>query len=96
MGPDETDHIWKTIRSSQWAKKHDGTWIEQRSYRRVKVPNDRSRARDHTKVPSKIIRSVYKKRMWRYWDTLDPKILERAQANSKYVNCPDPDKGASR
>lgn len=88
---DRRNGYWRTIRKNTWAKKKDGTWVYQRGYTRVWSPDDRSRARDHTKVTSnKIIRSVYKKKMCRYWATLDSNILAQAQANSKYVKSPDP------
>jgi hypothetical protein len=39
---------------------------------------------------NKIIRSVYKKTMWNYWDTLDPRLRERAERMSIYANYPVP------
>ncbi len=66
---EDPEYVWKTVRCWKWAKKVDGTWIQQRHYQRVRVRVERSRARDHTIVPSRI-----KKRNFEYWVSLDPEF----------------------
>ncbi len=39
---------------------------------------------------NKIVRSVYRKMMRSYWETLNPRLRERAERMSKYVNNPVP------
>ena len=52
---DREDYYWKNVRRTRWAKRADGNgWIQQRYHKRIRVPIERSRARDHTIVPSKI------------------------------------------
>ena len=68
MGEDP-EYVWKTLRRWKWVRHGtiSGRWIQQRDYQRVRVPIERSRARDHTIVPSK-----QKKRNIDYWISLDP------------------------
>ena len=49
------------------------------------------------RIPQKsIMKSNYRKQMYRYWADLCPQRRERAERMSKYVKDPDPEQGASR
>ena len=51
---------------------------------------DRDGAERDTSENKEIIRSQYRKLMQTYWSTLDPRVRERAERSSKYVNYPVP------
>jgi hypothetical protein len=51
---------------------------------------DENGAKRDTSENKEIIRSQYRKLMQSYWSTLDPRVRERAERSSKYVNYPVP------
>ena len=68
---EDPEYVWKTVRRWKWVRHGTvpGRWIQQRDYQRVRVRVERSRARDHTIVPSRV-----KKRNFEYWVSLDPEF----------------------
>ena len=69
---EDREYVWKTLRRWKWVRHGTipGRWIQQRDYQRVRVPVERSRARDHT-----IVLSRHKKAMRNYWNSLDPQTF---------------------